>query len=358
MSPIACAASRYARNIIYGTLCGMMLSLLGCTPAIAPGHAVPENIYTRQFEEYWYKFDRLYPYFYYKHVDWQAAYDHYRPLADKVTNEQQLVTLLAQMGVELKDIHVWFRSPDGKYLTTYNPARATVPNWSGEVINKYAPDLAYYGGADWGFGHVDGFAYIFIADWNKKAFSLNDFDAVLAHFKPSHGLILDLRMNEGGDEGLAYNVAAHFAATRHLSEYTRYRNGPLPGDLGSVRPKYLEPSLGSHYSGPVMLLIGPDSFSSTENFTAAMQTLPNVTTVGAATGGASGCPRTYTLGNGWDYSVPVCFDMTASHQIIEWNGIAPEVPVSTASVDFKHGGDPVLDKALKLLKTKLNTTGK
>ena len=75
--------------------------LLGCVPAIAPGHAEPKNIYARQFEEYWYKFDRLYPYFDYKHVDWQAIYAHYRPLAYKVTNEQQLVTLLASMGAVL-----------------------------------------------------------------------------------------------------------------------------------------------------------------------------------------------------------------------------------------------------------------
>ncbi|MGH8402130.1 MAG: S41 family peptidase, partial [Gammaproteobacteria bacterium] len=194
--------------------------------------------------------------------------------------------------------------------------------------------------------------YIFIADWNKRALSLNEFDAVLRQFHSSPGLILDVRMNAGGDEALAYKVAGYFTDAMKLTEYYRYRNGPLPGDLGSPRPKYLTPSLGFHYDGPVMLLIGPDSFSSAENFIAAMQTLPNVTTIGEITGGASGCPETYALADGWRYSVPVCFDMTADHRVIEWNGIQPEVTVGATPADFKRDTDPVLDMALKLLQTR------
>lgn len=329
------------------------LALVGCTPNIAPGHAIPRNPYAYQFEEYWYKFDRLYPYFEYKHVDWQAAYDEYRPLADKVNNEPELVHLLTRMTTPLKDVHVWFKSPEGEYVNTYDSKRADDPNWSPGPLGVYVPDLAYYGGADWGYGHVQGFPYIFIADWKKHALSLDDFATALAQFDASPGLILDVRMNSGGNDELAYKIAAYFAAKPHLSEYYRYRNGPHPGDLGLPKPRYLEPAAGVHYSGLVMLLIGPDSFSSTENFIAAMQTLPNVTTIGATTGGASGCPETFALGEGWTYSVPVCYDMTADHRVIEWNGIQPEVAVPVTQADFGRGDDPVLDAALQLLKAKL-----
>ncbi|MGH8283270.1 MAG: S41 family peptidase [Gammaproteobacteria bacterium] len=348
-------APGHVHAILTGVLCCLILMLPGCASLIAPGHPVPKNPYAYQFEEYWYKFDRLYPYFDYKHVDWQAAYAHYRPLADKVANESQLVALLINMTTPLKDVHVWFRSPTGQYLTTYDPKRANDPNWSAAVLNKCVPDLAYYGGADWGFGHIQGFAYIFIADWNKHALSLDDFDAMLEQFHSNPGLILDVRMNAGGDEALAYKLAGYFTDTTELAEYYRYRNGPLPGDLGRPRPKYLSPSLGFHYTGPVMLLIGPDSFSSTENFIAAMQTLPNVTTLGATTGGASGCPETFALDNGWRYSVPVCYDMTSRHRVIEWNGIQPEIVVDTKPSDFRRGDDPVLDKALKLLQMRASS---
>ncbi|MGA9853472.1 MAG: S41 family peptidase [Gammaproteobacteria bacterium] len=350
--------SNHIRGILFGALGCLILVLPGCASVIAPGHPVPKNLYAYQFEAYWYKFDRLYPYFDYKHADWQAAYDHYRPLADKVTNETQLVALLMQMTTPLRDIHIWFKSPAGKYLTTYNPARSADPNWSAAILTKRVPDLAYYGGADWGFGHIEGFAYIFIADWDKRALSLDEFDAALMQFHSSPGLILDVRMNAGGEESLAYKIAGYFAATPHLSEFFRYRNGRLPGDLGHPRPKYVSPSLGFQYSGPVMLLVGPDSFSATENFIAAMQTLPNVTTIGEITGGASGCPETFPLADGWSYSVPICFDMTADHQVIEWNGIQPDVPVNVTSADFKRGDDPVLDEALKLLKAKLHVAEK
>jgi C-terminal processing protease CtpA/Prc len=220
------------------------------------------------------------------------------------------------------------------------------------------PDLAYYGGADWGFGHIQGIPYIFIADWKKHALSLDAFEATLEQFQFSPGLILDVRMNSGGDDKLAYKIAGYFTDAPRLSEYYRYRDGPAPGDLGSPRARYLQPSLGVHYNGKVMLLIGPDSFSSTENFIAAMQTLPNVTTIGATTGGASGCPKTYALGDGWQYSVPVCYDMTADHQVIEWNGIQPKIAVTATRADFRRGDDPVLDEALKLLKVKLRAAQK
>ena len=333
----------------------MTLCIVGCTPLIAPSHAVPKNPYAYQFEEYWYKFDRLYPYFEYKHVDWQAAYDQYRPLADKISNEADLVALLMRMTTQLKDVHVWFKSPDGQYLTTYDPKRANDPNWSPRALNIYVPDLAYYGGADWGFGHLQGIPYIFIADWEKHALSLDDFEAALEQFQFSPGIILDVRMNSGGDDKLAYKIAGYFADTPHLSEYYRYRNGPRPGDLGPPKARYVQPGPGIRYTGWVMLLIGPDSFSSTENFVAAMQTLPHVVTIGATTGGASGCPVTYALGDGWQYSVPICYDMTANHQVIEWNGIQPEVPVSATRKNFARGDDPVLDEALKLLKSKIGT---
>ena len=331
----------------------MALCITGCTRLIAPGHAVPRNLYALQFEEYWYKFDRLYPYFEYKHVDWQATYEKYRPLADKISTEAGLVTLLMRMTRPLKDVHVWFKSPDGQYLNTYDPKRANDPNWGPGPLGVYVPDLSYYGGADWGFGHVRGIPYIFIADWKKHALALDDFDATLEQFQSSPGLILDVRMNSGGNDKLAYKVAGYFTEVPHLSEYYRYRDGPAPGDLGPPKPRYVNPSLGTHYNGLVMLLVGPDSFSSTENFIAAMQTLPNVTTIGATTGGASGCPETFALGDGWIYSVPVCYDMTAGHRVIEWNGIQPEIPVRTTRLEFDRGEDPVLDEAVKILKEKL-----
>ena len=341
-----------ARNIAIVAL-AVALTLAGCTPNIAPGHPIPRNPYAYQFEEYWYKFDRLYPYFEYKHINWQAAYGEYRPLANQVHNESELVALLKHMATPLRDIHVWFKSPGGEYVNTYDSKRADDPNWSPGPLSVYVPDLSYYGGADWGFGHVQGFAYIFIGDWKKSALSLDDFATALEQFESSPGLILDVRMNSGGNDHLAYKTAGYFADRSRLSEYYRYRNGPAPGDLGPPKPRYVEPAVGVHYPGLVMLLIGPDSFSSTENFIAAMQTLPNVTTIGATTGGASGCPETFALGDGWSYSVPVCYDMTADHHVIEWNGIQPEVPVSATQADFQRGDDPVLDTALQLLKEKL-----
>jgi C-terminal processing protease CtpA/Prc len=97
----------------------------------------------------------------------------------------------------------------------------------------------------------------------------------------------------------------------------------------------------------VLLLVGRGCFSSNEEFIAAMAQIPNVTIAGDTTGGGSGNPATFDLGGGWQYSVPRWIEYTASLQVIEWKGIAPNVVVPAFATDFDGGVDPVLDYAAR-----------
>ena len=74
-----------------------------------------------------------------------------------------------------------------------------------------------------------------------------------------------------------------------------------------------------------------------------MREIPHVTLVGDTTGGSSGNPHMFRLGNGWEYAVPRWINYTADMQVIEWNGIEPDIYVKTTEEDFLDGRDPVLD---------------
>ena len=334
--------------------CQAMLLLLmaGCVAnTVKYPHPVPHTFYASEFDAFWDHYARYYPYFDYKHVDWDAQYTRYRPQADLATSQTELVGILKKMLAPLRDVHAVLITPDDRQIHTYEPVLA--PNWDYPVIEKYVPDRYTFRRGNWFYGRIGGIGYIMIPAWTEHDFSLRDFDKALVALGRSPALIIDVRMNGGGDDGLAYDVASRLAGVARVTEYLRYRDGPSPGDLTPLEPRRLHPRWFWQYTRPVAVLIGPDCFSSNESFIAAMQTQPNVVTMGATTGGGSGNPRFFYLGDGWRYSVPTWIDYTADKKIIEWNGIQPQIPVKTTPEDFRRGDDPVLDAALRLLRQQL-----
>lgn len=337
-------------------ICALLLAFLtGCVPQPAYHHPAPQTLYARKFERLWQNYDRYYPYFDYKHIHWNAEYARYRPQVAKVRNDAQFLALLKRMLAPLKDVHAVLVTPSGRWIHTYEPPRFDRPNWNFASLKKNVKNLTWYG-TKWGTGTVDGIPYIVIAAWTHAGFSVSNFDYLFNRYRRSPALILDVRMNGGGDDRLAYAVAGRFTTQTHLTEYLQFRNGPLHSDLTPLKPRYLKPRGSWQFSKPVALLIGPDCFSSNESFIAAMQTLPNVITIGAITGGGSGDPRFFDLGAGWRYSVPTWIDYTAGKRVIEWNGIPPDVPVKTTPRDFRHGADPVLEAAIRVLEAKLHAS--
>ena len=107
------------------------------------------------------------------------------------------------------------------------------------------------------------------------------------------------------------------------------------------------------FRGPVAVLIGRGCFSSTESFVAAMSVLPQVTLIGDTTGGGTGNPGRYNLRMGWTYTVSRWIEYTADRQIIEWNGIQPDIRVEASQRDFREGRDPVLGFAVEWLGTRV-----
>jgi len=248
----------------------------------------------------------------------------------------------------LRDLHIWFTSPAGATLPTWEPA--AFRNWDRAAWERRLRLGDWHPGqSNWGYALFGDVAYLYFGAWNRSQVRIEDVDAVIDQFRDRPGLIIDVRMNPGGDDGLALQVAGRFSRERRVVEYYRYRAGPAHTDFTAPQPRYLEPRGSWTFERPIAVLVGRGVFSSNETFASAMREIPHATLIGDTTGGATGNPGQFELGGGWTYAVPRWIAYTPDQRIIEWQGIPPDIVVPAAPSDFARGEDPVLDFALDWL---------
>jgi hypothetical protein len=327
-------------------LCLSALAWYGCGSASPTAPSPPTSDHAAQFDSLWSTFDREYSYFVHKRIDWAALRSTYRPRAVAAPDQTAFIGVVREMLGHLHDLHVTLRDPRGRSIPTYEPQ--TFVNWDRAVWQQYIARANWVqGNNDWGYGVLDGVPYLAVGGWGANSIRAADFDAVLERFRSAAGMIVDVRMNPGGNDSLAFDVAGRFAQNSVVFGYVQFRNGTSHGDFGPTTTRTLSPRGSWQYAGQVLLLIGRRSASSNESFIAAMGQLPNVTLVGDRTAGSTGNPATFPLANGWSYTVSRWIEYTVDRQPIEDIGISPDVVVAAGAQDFSVGQDPVLDWALR-----------
>ena len=318
-------------------------STCGSKSPTAP--SAPSSDLAAQFDSLWSTFDREYSYFVHKGIDWNALRATYRPAAVAATDQTGFIAVIRDMLGRLHDLHVVIRDPGGRTIPTYDPQ--SFVNWDRSVWQQYIARANWtQGQTDWGYGTFDSVPYIEIGSWGPTSIRSADFDAALERFQTAPGLIIDVRMNPGGNDSLAFEIAGRFTRTSVVFGSVRFRNGPSHSDFGSPTARTLSPRGSWQYGGQVLLLIGRRCASSNESFIAAMGQLPNVTLVGDRTAGSTGNPGSFPLAGGWSYTVSRWIEYTADNQPIEDIGLTPDVFVPATAADFATGRDPVLDWAL------------
>jgi hypothetical protein len=334
------------------TIVSLLVLLAGCGgggrssgPLPAPGST---STYADQFNTLWSNFDLKYSYFDYKKIDWNAAKAAYAPQASAAKSQQELVDVLRAMLAQLHDQHVVLTDPSGNVTRTYTSPMFV--NWDKTVWQQYmARGKWVQGQTNWGFATFGPIPYVAIGAWNPAQVSLSDLDAFLDHFRDSPGMIVDVRMNPGGDDSFALAFAGRFTPVTVTGGYIQTRNGPNHSDFTALTPKTTSARGGWQFTKPVILLVGRFCASSNETFISAMREMPNVTVVGDTTGGATANPQSYQLGGGWSYTVSTWIEYTAQRQGIEDRGIDPDIFVASSANDFQKGVDPVLDWAIQYL---------
>jgi carboxyl-terminal processing protease len=319
---------------------------------VPPFEWTPDNV-GKAFDDLWNVMDRNYSYFFLKKdVDWKALHDQYRPAAVKAKNAAELAAVLKDMLAPLDDMHVWIQTPTGIVGTSKRGGYAY--NGNHDVTMSQLVDSVECGKfAVVGKTKTDGFGYFLMLRQGAatKADVRTAVDAI-QKLRDASGFVVDLRSANGGNELLAQDIARQFCAKETVYAKSKYRHGPGHDQFGQVYDRLLPATPGA-YTKPVVCLIGPGAVSSGEGFVQMMKCLPNVTTVGMPTRGASGNPNGTPLArSGLMVYYSRWVDLLPDGKTFEGVGIPPDIRVDRPTAAYA-AADPTLEKGLEVLRSKL-----
>jgi hypothetical protein len=258
------------------------------------------------FDVFWQTFAENYPFFAQRGVDWRKVYDTYRPQVTATTTDAQLRAVFAAMITPLHDAHVGLVA-DGTRVYSVKPG-TQVP---GDDLDAQAmalirhADLASATSAPqtWcqgrvafatlpgnvGYLRVSGFTGFTSDDTsaaNAAAFRAA-LDAVFTADRTSgpnrlRGLVLDLRINGGGDDPLGLMPASRLTGHTFFAYAKQTRDDPArPDRFTTPQPFLVHPWAGPRYTGPLSILAGGSTFSAGEAVTQALlDRSPRPTVVG------------------------------------------------------------------------------
>ena len=306
------------------------------------------------FETLWKEFDTRYSFFEIKHINWDSLHTIYRAQVTSATTDAQLFQIMSSMLSNLKDGHVSLSSSVGTYAYTgwYSQYPTNFPGTTA-VAHYLSVDYGTTGGGYLRYGKIaDSVGYLYVGPnlngdptlWSQSI------DVIINALKDCKGIIVDIRNNGGGNDGLGNIVAGRFADQLRVYSFVRWRSGPSHSDFTEYQAETIEPQGPRQFTKPVALLTNRHCFSSAEGTILMMKALPNVTVIGDTTGGGSANPITLTLPNGWSYRVSRWIQYTAQKTIFEGTGLPPNIPLWISLADAAAGRDAILERAIQFLR--------
>lgn len=183
------------------------------------------------------------------------------------------------------------------------------------------------------------------------------FDSALASLGAVKGVIIDVRDNGGGNSSIGWNILARFlkapvplslaeGMTYSALERARGRiaTAPIFSTLDSMPP-----DSARHLDLPLVVLIGPKSFSAAEDF-AVVVDQAGVPLIGMPTGGSTGQPMSFRLPGGVWARVRAKHDTYADGREFIGIGIQPTIRVPETLAALRAGRDEALERAVAYLR--------
>lgn len=183
------------------------------------------------------------------------------------------------------------------------------------------------------------------------------FDSLFSTISATSALIIDIRANGGGSSQYGYEIAGRltdrpfftsWAVTRSYRPSHRAWGGdPVKIDIARWDWKPYKPT---PYTRPVVLLVGPSTYSAAEDFTVVFKNMQRGLILGSATGGSTGQPLGYDLPGGGLGFVCTKRDVEPGGEEFVGRGIMPSRTVVPTLEGIWKGKDEVLDAALDFLR--------
>jgi hypothetical protein len=313
----------------------------------AQGGVDPPKPETKEaaFDQLWNAFDQDYAMFVLRpEVDWNKLRDQYRPKAFASQSAGEFARACAQMLQPLRDLHIWL-TVGGQTMPVFNRPRSANSNPFAHALLLGA--VQGRGAMRWAVA-ANQVGYIVIDGWND-ATALAQFDRALEQMRNTRGLIVDVRLNGGGSENLAMEVAGRFIDKEFVYGYDRVRNGSSHTNLTEKRARTLGPRGPWRYNRPVILLIGQKCMSSNESFVGMMTGDPDLLTMGDHTCGSSGNPENIKLPMNMTVSVPRWIDYLPDGTVLDEHGFQPQIQFDPQPGAFDGDRDDLLSAALQRL---------
>lgn len=317
--------------------------------------------FTRTWAENYISFDL-------KHVDWDKVVAENRAKITPDLPPTQLFGVLESMIKPFGDAHTSLNAPKlkrgfhGLRPGTDRPAggiralfRVTERAYLHGPLKKFCNGQVEYGHIDPATGYlriISFSGYSKQGDFASGSAALQSALDEIFSDSALRALVIDVRVNFGGDDPYGIDIAARLATAEYLAYTKQARSDPADHNKWTARdPSIVRPSSRPGFHGPVVELIGPFTISAGETFTQAlMGRTPRVQRIGENTQGVFSDVLGRRLPNGWTFGLPNEVYLTPAEKAFDGAGIPPdiEVPVFTAT-DVKAGKDPALAKALQIL---------
>jgi hypothetical protein len=360
------------------------------------------------FEILWHTFNEHYAYFQQRNVNWEKQYQTYRPLVTDETNEVELYKIFLKLLNSLGDEHVTLNVPDSilKSLKSEEVKKKSAPKkrvskWDALIsVAKYYlrdklkshPNGLYHwglmenGGAYLQINRMVGFSdyvtvpeelsgieyerYFWKAAYSKIEVDGNEFDyetkeiasmhkimdSIIHDIQQAKFLIIDLRFNPGGFDGVAVEIMNHFVdkSQKVVSRKARFgKNWTIPEYI------WLQPS-DFRFEKEVALLTSPKTASAAETMVLISMALDNFIRVGESTQGVFSDMLDKKLPNGWTYTLSNEIYVNVKNECYESIGIPPSYQVNypsnwisfLADLQKEKKGDPAIELSIKNMDNK------
>jgi carboxyl-terminal processing protease len=334
-----------------------LFGLFGCDKGLL-GTEV-ENTPQTNFEALWKDFDEHYGLFLVKDLDWNLAYQTYRPMISATTTDEALYQVFTEMLKPLNDNHIRLIPQKSTGLPT-NYISGTLGTigpmndfdldilsgaYLENVVKALTDDEIVYGkikGSNIGYIHIASFGNL-ISDYKAVL------DAFIETYKDADGIIVDVRAHEGGSDNVSQYIAGRFASEEHLFMTMQRRDGLAHDDFGPIIEWYTKP-IDETYTGKICLLTNKFTLSAGETFTLAMKVNSNVVSVGDTTSGAFSDVVPRELPNGWIYTMGIGDYRDRNGVSWEGKGLPPDFLIINSKSEVLNGIDKVLNTAIDYLK--------
>jgi len=201
----------------------------------------------------------------------------------------------------------------------------------------------------------EGVAILRIPSFGKEVFEQSAVE-YLQKLKAAKAVVLDLRGNHGGTTPDQLVGALMDRPYRYWSESTPATVGLLQVWNGEdartdlTWTASLQNPAQTAYRGPLYILVDGGCYSACEDAVVPFKDNHRGVILGERTGGSTGQPFRHNLKYGMRISLSTKREYFADGSPFEGVGIAPDVEVLTTAADLRSGNDPVLTKALAMVR--------